>query len=488
MIVRAVGRELNSVTAVRAHGWGAPALAAYLTFVLAMLLVNSDSIGGNIIPLLLVAVACGLPFYRAIRSVGFDPVEPIWVYTGIFFFEHFLKPLLTLGDTAGFGCNLFAIDYGTSATPMSLVLAAAGFASFFWGYVSTISKKAVSYIPVIPDKWRPSRVAVAMLLALSGYVATIYYFVAKAGFSMQGAYFDRAQLNAGAGELVFIVHLLGWVSAVILFRSLVRNGWGGTALVSLGACVGIIGAYIVFGARGSLFFIPATLVVLWHYKIRRFGARMIALFFALFFIIFALFAQYRAHLRWSVGSVEELNEAVRLEVANYNNWDIFLGTIQYYPDVKDYYYGRLATSSLMWLIPRRIWPSKPILYGPALVQEDIAPGLRIVVDTGGFSGTTISQSTMGEAYADLGVLGILLYMFIFGAVWGGLYGYLSRCAFSYPASALYAALYVGLPGYTRNFAPSMMNLFIWFVALYGLFLWMGGGLMNKSARNGPEAS
>lgn len=471
----------------RAHGWRALALVVYAGVVVVLLLTNIDNIGSNGLALFCVAFVCGFPFCRTIRGVRFDPIEPIWVYTAIFFLEHFLKPILTLGDPASYGCNFFSVDYDTSATSRSLLFSALGFSFFYWGYISVLAKKAAESVPALADRWLSSRAFSAMLTAAVGFIVTIYFFAAKANFLIREAYLDRAQLNAGAGELVFFVHLMGLVVSVIVLRKTLENGWSGTSPFALATCIGIIGAYVIFGSRASLFFIPVTIVVLWHYQRKRFGARMLAVFFAGFFVLFALFAQYRAHYRWSVGSVDELQDAVRLEISNYNNWDIFLGIIQYYPNVKDHYYGRLATTSLMWLIPRRIWPSKPILYGPAMVQEDVAPGLRLIVDTGGFTGTTISQSTMGEAYADLGVLGIGLYMFIFGAVWGGLYNYLLHCSFSYPASALYAALYVGLPGYTRNFAPSLMNCLIWFLALFALFFWMGGGHVGKIYHSDSQA-
>lgn len=455
----------------RANGIGVLALVIYFGAVLLVLLLGGIP-GDSALALFSVAAACALPMVHAIRAARIDPIEPIWLYSGLFFYEHFIKPFATIVDPTGFGCVYFPIDYSTPMTASSLYISAVGYACFWTGYASFMPRLLAGWLRPLTGGWRAMRANSVLLVALPAFCASIYFFYWKSGFSLAWAYANRAQLNAGAGDLVFVVHLLGWVAAVILFRTVIDVTWGVRVFASVAACAMIVSSYVLFGSRSSLFFIPATLLIVWHYQVRRIGWRGAVFLSMAGFVIFALFAQYRAHFKWEVGSVEEMRETVRQELVNYNSWDLLLGTMQFYPTIKSYYHGELAASSLMLLVPRRVWPSKPAIYGPSLVQEDLAPGLRIAVDSGGFAGTTISQSTMGEAYADFGVIGVVGYMFIFGIAWGAIYSFLTVSGYSYSASAICSVLYGSMPAYVRNFSFALINMGLWFVVLYLLFLWL----------------
>jgi hypothetical protein len=139
-------------------------------------------------------------------------------------------------------------------------------------------------------------------------------------------------------------------------------------------------------------------------------------------------------------------------------WDIVASIVDYYPQSRPYYYGQLTWETTYSLIPRRIWQSKPIWYGPYQIENDVFPGQLVSLPDGGFEGTFLSSSTLGAGYAEFGWVGALAAMFIFGAMWRLLYGLVESRRPDFVRAALFGFCWSGMPILVRYFSLAISSL------------------------------
>lgn len=435
-------------------------LVVYYFVVTALCLYSVEWMGMSAGPLLLVALTCSLPAVFSIRSRSFDPLAPVWLYTAIFFLEFFLKPLVTLGDPSRFGFAMLPLDYETMRVARSLLVSAAGLAAFFGGYYGVLRMRAVAVFR-LSDDWRPGREIVLFVVSLASFLYSVNFFFSRVGYSFSAIYLNRASVGGLSGELSFLVHLFGWVSILIPFRSCLAKrsllAWGAFGVLLLAVMAG----FSIFGARWSLFFIPVSLVVISHYTAARLSAARITAIFTFVMISSAAFGAFRGNFDTARLAPGATARNLADELLSFADWDIFLAIQDFYPEYRPHYNGRLAAESVLWLVPRSIWPAKPVQYGAGRIQDDIAPALRVLNSEGGYAGTSISQSTLGEGHADFGLAGALGYMAVFGAVWGWVYRLVRDNAFSFTMSAIYSLLYILLPLYVRSFSSALVMMGLW---------------------------
>lgn len=450
------------------------ALVAYLFAVTVTSLYSVEWMGSRAGPLFMVGLACAFPAFYSLRVRSFDPLEPVWLYTAIFFLEFFVKPLLTLHDPHRFGFTMIPMDYSTMPVGRSLMIACAGLAAFYCGYYGALSSRRLPIL-VLSDEWRRPRQAILFVCGLAAFVLSVHFFLSRAGYSIAYIYFNRAVVAGFSGELSFLVQVFGWTAAVIVYRRCLEKGsavgWAGFLLLVVSLMLG----FSIFGSRWTLMFIPVSLTIIRHYVVRRIPSWRLGFSFIALFMASATFGAYRGALDINRLDLSAMVSNVADEMVSFADWDIFLAISDYYPEHRPHYFGRLAAESVLWLIPRSIWSGKPIVYGASQIQDDITPGLRVINLSGGYSGTAISQSTMGEGYADFGVAGALVYMGGFGLVWGWIYAALrgnGRRSFS--AAALYSLMYILLPVAVRGFSGPIILLLIWGGLVSALLVFMSG--------------
>lgn len=94
--------------------------------------------------------------------------------------------------------------------------------------------------------------------------------------------------------------------------------------------------------------------------------------------------------------------------ARYAGIDELYNLQEMVPSILDYKYGLDYTASLVNLIPRAIWPSKPIYSRGAVYGASLG------------TTTSITPFPIGEAYWDMGKYGVFLMMFIWGGFLAGI--------------------------------------------------------------------
>ncbi len=452
----------------------AAGLAIYYFAVTTLCLYSSEWTGLHGAPLFLVALLCSIPAVLSLKTRSFDPLEPVWLYSSIFFLEFFVKPLLTLWNPYRFGFNLLPLDYETMRVSRSLLIAGGGLVAFYGGYYAAIRLRG---LPVFycSDKWRSGREIAMFIFGLSAFLYAVNFFFSRAGYSLSVMYLNRAAIGGMSGELSFLIQVFGWLAVIIPFRRCLAKrslvAWVAFSVFLLF----VIAGFSVFGSRGTIFFIPVSLVVISHYVVARFSAVRILAIFSLVFACSAAFGAFRGNFDVDRLSLSSTVENLADEINAFADWDIFLAIQDFYPEFRPHYNGRLAAESVLWLIPRSVWPGKPVLYGSGRIQDDIAPGLRILNGGGGYTGTSISQSTIGEGYADFGLVGGLLYMSIFGLAWGWVYRVVRENSFSFPMVAIYSLMYILLPLYVRSFSSSLVMMGLWGILVTTSLSFLAGG-------------
>ena len=100
--------------------------------------------------------------------------------------------------------------------------------------------------------------------------------------------------------------------------------------------------------------------------------------------------------------------------------DFFAAAMDYVPRVRPHTNGGLLWRAMIHvLVPRLIYPSKPVLASDSDLTMEFT-GLTIA---GGDTGTSISLGYVAENYVDFGRLFLVLPIFIIGIMWGWMYSY-----------------------------------------------------------------
>ncbi len=172
-----------------------------------------------------------------------------------------------------------------------------------------------------------------------------------------------------------------------------------------------------------LFFLFMNLYVKYKYKAVIFSAPIIISYI---YFLPAINKEFR-QLSWYGGKdniqayTEILNEKY-IENLDFEaeNWEfltirsseisMFIKYVEYTPQKRDYYKSEILYSSFLTLIPRFVWPNKPI--------ADIAPDQRSI-ESGAFvrgenESTSAKPQFIADAYLTYGIPSIIIFFFILG--------------------------------------------------------------------------
>jgi hypothetical protein len=410
--------------------------------------------------LMIVSVILTTPVFVTAHQGRLDAIEPVWLLTAIYGISFWLRPLLVLYDV-----NKRALPYVTyDSGAMTLALAACvlGLSAFYLGYYSSVGRSIVPKLPNLRWPWERWRVVTAIIAFGAVFTILSGHFLEKGQYSIEYMYVNRALVNWGDGDLVQLLHMAGWVVVVLVFSLFVMRP--ANTLAAVGVLVAAISMVLIplsfFGARWTLFFIVGCVLIMWHNVVCRFSARQWVMIFIGFFVLSALFGVFRSHLDFRELLLEDVLEYLVLEVSQYSDWDLLAEIIQIYPQFSGHTYGVLGLETFFWLVPRRIWPTKPEWYGTTLIQQTLFPGM-LEMSAVGFTGSYLGTSIVGEGYVEFGWLGVVVYMFLSGVIWRLVYRFKNANRGRLPAEALYAVLIIGIPTYVRSFVSSILLMLVW---------------------------
>jgi len=398
-------------------------LAAGLVFALIILALNyiapahstlTERVYGS---LMLGLIALPLWLWR----LGIDPNPPFIVLITLLYFYSYGLGVFLLRSFAG---NPYQPDVSHRWIETALRLALAGMILMLAGYYAWPWMPIRSMVPRFRMRWSDARA-----VRLAGFVMAIFGLLLSAGH-IPGLPKSLAQVTGYAQDsfTVGICILIGlwWIgrltrpSAWLLFLVLVPMRLG----------IGLLG-----GASGGSIVIAMTLVLMYSALSHRIPWILVFTGTAALFIIRPLELPYRS-ATWSPSG--ELYNASDLQKAEYmyglvyrtiiggevppdalvqaagarlSVFPMLADVMSLTPKVVPYWGGETYYPLLFKPIPRIIWPGKP---------EEVTGrtfGQRYGYSSLENPGTSINFAQLVEQYANFGVIGVLVGMFVIGMIY-----------------------------------------------------------------------
>ena len=136
-------------------------------------------------------------------------------------------------------------------------------------------------------------------------------------------------------------------------------------------------------------------------------------------VLFIFLNWMRGEHNYGEGYIEGDRLANTLQyIKTLKSLDTFYNTgfiVENFPGEFHYYYGETYASVLVGLVPRSIWPSKPVSLGAPLGLMQVTGSQEFNPETWGrINRYSLSPGFIGEAYANFGVLGVIMLSLLLG--------------------------------------------------------------------------
>jgi len=415
------------------------------------------------------------------RSEPRDIFEPIFLFVAVYLAAFWVRAIMAQVDFREFTLP-WAVSYGATQADVLPVLGLAmlGLSAVYLGYYSGLGCLKARIVPTIRREFVPTRARALFILSTVIYVAIWIHFFVNGHYSVVFMMENRAEIVRGAGELEVLMKANAFVSSATGFVILLRKMRKWRQLAFLVPII-IAMPLTTFGDFETVILTVAPPLVMWHYCVRRFRKRELALLALVGISSLVVFVAVRTS-----GGMRTLTIGIGpllkfAAMAQFSYWDNLLVLIHHFPYRHDFYHGRIMLTDFFLLIPRRIWESKPQVYGSTLLQTEMFP---YMIDPYTGFGHYESFSFIGWGYADFGLGGAMFAAFCHGVVWRMLYEQLGRRARegSLPNAALYGYALVVLPKVMRGFVGSFLWMFAVLLPAALLLRFASGSNRSKGAQ------
>jgi len=402
------------------------------------------------------AIILAAPIIIALTKKRFDPFEPINLWVVIYGFLYLAKPFVQVINNQPF-------RYGGEYLNEALLLAMLGLICFYLGYYANFGRKIAEKIPIISGNISSKKLFwIGWFFIALGFWGLNYYIQISGGWQ---TFWQKPHGLAGLAikstayiyelpELMVIGFILIYeifIHRIIIEKKAVKIQ---NILGLIMAAIGGAGIYtIIWGSRTYFSWILIAAIVLYFLKKRAQPKlkTVIIVVFVLFLLLsfIPIYRQYM-HLGSSPSQIiKDINFQKFLTVA-FNPLDEFgssIAEVALVPESIPYDNFNLYFRTLLHPIPRLIWPDKPAFFNR---QWD---------DFLSKSGMTwgAAESMLGDFYAQLGIIGIILGTFFSGILWKTIYNYLQRAPGNRSIILLYAVI---LPNMFTYLAQSALIGFL----------------------------
>ena len=234
--------------------------------------------------------------------------------------------------------------------------------------------------------------------------------------------FQRVSLNVGIVSLFIYVLTSGSTAG--------KCGW----LVVTAATI----IFFAFeGGRRLIVELILSLLIVRHYIGGRLSIRRALSTGAVLFIAVAILDVIRStmhHGFWQFKrTILNADKVLLLRMnTEYNSlFDVMISVVEKVPEKMNFLYGKSFIKPVFALIPRSVWPDKPISISEQLAQF-------LYPYQAGFS---IGTSIVGEAYMNFGYPAIVAVMLLFGVAVRAVYAYFQQYPGNRSAVLLYACVF-----------------------------------------------
>ncbi len=292
--------------------------------------------------------------------------------------------------------------------------------SYIWGKMLNIISLSFYYLAFFyskPKQWninfaKPTQLKskVFIIVAVS-FVVFFTYMITKGGISSHLLSWAQGRFNALAGDgPIFVFVKMAPFSVLIWYafdKQTERNPIFWLALLTTTPL-----QFLLTGSRSSIVYLGTLFILISIWKRGQIPKLRIVVFGALAIVLIGLLGNIRSStfkgdIEWESFvdvSIFELVEDTQEEIKRRNESNGYLAVIATVPNEVDYLYGESYIGTILFFVPRFIWPSKPRGAG-ALAGE------RIFNKS---SGAGVPPGSVGEAYWNFSTFGVILIFALYG--------------------------------------------------------------------------
>lgn len=394
-----------------------PLKQAALCGALAALFFTAYTVDVRVFLYLLLLSFTMLPLLYAVLAKE-DFFAPIIIFSGLYGLSLAVVPLLQLAGWVKL--DIAFVPYGAAFDARAALLSIVGLLLVYCAYYEgKIAHAVVSTLPVLRGTINARRM-VGVIVAL--------FLISGAGFAVLATqiqrdhffeYFIYTNVSAlGRGHIAFfatLYNVVGLLAAMGLFSArTVRRTWflGAFALAML--------LSVLSRSRGQVLLLLFVMLVCYHYRVKRLNAmKVVGAFLVMLSLVFLIAQLRRAtnknyhltkeNIASTFGGLFEEHQATAAFLSEYARTDISST------------YGRtIAEISILSLIPRKIWPTKPVRYGGLDIVDAIVPNRN--------QGYYYAVGPFAVAYADFGYPGVAIAMLTIGFLMRVIYEWFRRNA------------------------------------------------------------
>lgn len=434
---------------------------------------NANGSGRAIIfGLLMNAIIVAYIWVRGIKQ-QFDVFEPIYFIALLILLIFVLRPIQALVEYQR-GNSYLLVEFSTLAR--ALILGALGNLSFYVGYRRRQAGEKTPRDSSNTAPWAKAKVIVLSICYMIFGVAGFGYSLIRSGglgeflTSLQGR---RMIMESNSYIFASMLNLLYVASAILGIYYFRKRRLA--LLFILSFVLSLLLGFMQGGRAIILVYLLSMLIIFYYSRKSRKAVRGRAIvLIVIFFILSSLFIVQVGSYRMAFERgdyVQRTGQSLiwygNTFLQEFSQFDWFAKVLENTPELIPIQYGRTYLEYFTQFVPRFIWEEKP------LPIEYRITSLILGYESG-------SPFTMiGELFINFGTIGVVLGMFLFGAVTKKAYVYFKNHSGSFSVVIVYAYFYANLTHfYTRSFAP-MMFIFTIYVLPTILAAWI---LRNNEKR------
>lgn len=174
---------------------------------------------------------------------------------------------------------------------------------------------------------------------------------------------------------------------------------------------------MIYSLLLSLFIIPPTgvarflsgafygSIILYSFSSLRKGKKFLLMMFLFILIVFPLLNNFR-YIGGNVLNIFDIIDGLsnNFQAADFDAYTMLIYTVQYVSSL-GYSLGSQLLGTILFFVPRTIWPSKPVGSGSMIID-------KLFIPVNG----NVSCPFIGEYYINFGILGVILFSLVLGCL------------------------------------------------------------------------
>ena len=326
-----------------------------------------------------------------------------------------------------------------------------GFVALMLGIRFRPASRLAARLPVIATGFRPARCRAAIITALVVAGLGFALFLSQVG-GFQTLMLNlekRTTLTAGAGYVLALLNLLFFAIVILVYSMRVdRTPFKWLALAVLILCSAAV--FSSLGGRKSTLLIFISVLFAWHYGVRPIRRiRMLHVVLALsllpYFVLMPILRERGGVAYYSANPGElpgEIGKNMRAAITDLSYVDTFVFVTSYFRS-DNVWHGATYLDLLKAPVPSSIDPAKPPIDDGVYVRT-LAEGVRAEPGMP-FSALVYSSwppETLGTAFMNFWLPGVIVEMFLLGALYRLTYIYMLRSGRTLYSILVYAHVVV----------------------------------------------